>query len=75
MISFPWKLWRNHGNPLQPNGYWGLAAANHDDETIAVSMKYYAYGQLSRYIRPGYTIIGTNKTGTTLAAYDKTSRK
>ena len=65
------KSWKS----TTSNGYWGLAAANHDDETIAVSMKYYAYGQLSRYIRPGYTIIGTNKTGTTLAAYDKAGKK
>ena len=65
------KSWKS----TTANGYWGLAAANHDDETITVSMKYYAYGQLSRYIRPGYTIIGTNKAGTTLAAYDKTSKE
>ena len=65
------KSWKS----TTSNGYWGLAAANHDDETITVSMKYYAYGQLSRYIRPGYTIIGTNKTGTTLAAYDKAGKK
>lgn len=37
-------------------------------------MKYYAYGQFSRYIRPGYTIIGTSK-GTTLAAYDPDENK
>ena len=65
------KAWKS----TTSNGYWGLAAANHDDETITLSMKYYAYGQLSRYIRPGYTIIGTNKTGTTLAAYDKEGKK
>lgn len=56
------------------NGYWGLAAADHDNEEIALSMKYYAYGQFSRYIRPGYTIIGTSK-GTTLAAYDPDETK
>ena len=56
------------------NGYWGLAAADHDNEEIALSMKYYAYGQFSRYIRPGYTIIGTSK-GTTLAAYDPDENK
>lgn len=57
------------------NGYWGLAAADHDNEEIVLSMKYYAYGQFSRYIRPGYTIIGTNKSGTTLAAYDPEGEK
>lgn len=55
-------------------GYWGLAAADHDNEEIVLSMKYYGYGQFSRYIRPGYTIIGTNK-GTTLAAYDPKGKK
>ena len=35
------KSWKS----TTSNGYWGLAAANHDDETITVSMKYYAYGQ------------------------------
>ncbi len=57
------------------NGYWGLAAADHDNEEIVLSMKYYGYGQFSRYIRPGYTIIGTNKSGTTLAAYDPEGQK
>ena len=51
------------------NGYWGLAAADHDNEDIILSMKYYGYGQFSRYIRPGYTIIGTDNSST-LAAYD-----
>ena len=57
------------------NGYWGLAAADHDNEEIVLSMKYYGYGQFSRYIRPGYTIIGTSKSGTTLAAYDPEGQK
>ncbi len=57
------------------NGYWGLAAADHDNEEIVLSMKYYAYGQFSRYIRPGYTIIGTSSEGNTLAAYDPEGKK
>lgn len=56
------------------NGYWGLAAADHDNEEIVLSMKYYAYGQFSRYIRPGYTIIGSNK-GSVLSAYDPDGQK
>lgn len=55
-------------------GYWGLAAADHDNQDIVLSMKYYGYGQFSRYIRPGYTIIGSSK-GTTLAAYDPNGQK
>ena len=56
------------------NGYWGLAAADHDNQDIVLSMKYYGYGQFSKYIRPGYTIIGSSK-GTTLAAYDPNGKK
>ena len=55
-------------------GYWGLAYADHDKENIEVTMKYYGFGQLSRYIRPGYTIIGTNRENT-LAAYDPEGQK
>ena len=52
------------------SGYWGLAAADHDNEEIVLSQKYYAYGQFSRYIRQGDTIIGSDQEGKTLAAYD-----
>lgn len=54
-------------------GYWGLAAANHDTGEILLTKKYYAYGQFSRYIRPGYTIIGSGSN--TLAAYDPEGKK
>ncbi|WP_374972135.1 xylosidase/arabinofuranosidase [Blautia producta] len=50
------------------SGYWGIAIGDHDNEDILLTKKYYAYGQLSRYIRPGYTIIGSSDD--TLAAYD-----
>ncbi len=56
------------------NGYWGLAAADHNNEEIVLTMKYYGYGQFSRYIRPGYTIIGSNR-GSTLCAYDPEGQK
>ncbi len=56
------------------NGYWGLAAADHDNEEIVLSMKYYGYGQFSRYIRPGYTIIGSSR-GNVLSAYDPEENK
>lgn len=48
--------------------YWGVAAADHNSETLVLSMKYYALGQFSRYIRPGYALMNT--TGNTVAAYD-----
>lgn len=54
-------------------GYWGLAIADHDQNQIVPLKKYYAYGQFSRYIRPGYTII--NAGSNTLAAYDTEGKK
>ena len=49
-------------------GYWGVAAADHDNSELILSKKYYGFGQYTRYIRPGMTIIGANSS--TLAAYD-----
>ena len=48
------------GMPDTTQGYWGLAVADHDSEQIILTKKYYAYGQFSRYIRPGYTIFADN---------------
>jgi|GEM_PF-686568 len=56
------------------SGYWGLAYADHDNGKIELTKKYYGYGQFSRYIRPGYTIISSNK-GNVLAAYDPKGHK
>lgn len=50
------------------NGYWGLAVADHDNDNIVLTKKYYALGQFSRYIRPGYTMLKSSES--TLAAYD-----
>ncbi|MBQ8927583.1 MAG: discoidin domain-containing protein [Oscillospiraceae bacterium] len=52
-------------------GYWGTAVADHDKDTIILTKKYYAFGQYSRYIRPGMTML--NAGGSTLAAYDPDS--
>lgn len=54
-------------------GYWGVAFADHNNEELVLTKKYYGFGQFSRYIRPGYTIIGAN--GNTLAAYDSEGEK
>lgn len=48
------------GMPDTTKGYWGIAVADHDNEKIILTKKYYAYGQFSRYIRPGYTIFADN---------------
>ena len=49
---------RKDGGPLRTQGgYWGIACANHDTDEILLTQKYYAFGQFSRYIRPGSTLI------------------
>lgn len=49
---------RKDGGPLRTaGGYWGTACANHDTEEILLTQKYYAFGQFSRYIRPGSTLM------------------
>ncbi len=52
-------------------GFWGTAVADHDNDDIILTQKYYAFGQFSRYIRPGYTLINCGNDA--LAAYDKES--
>ena len=48
---------------------WGVAMADHDTENIELANKYYAYGQFTRYIDPGDTVIASSPH--TLAAYNK----
>ncbi|MBP0987942.1 MAG: discoidin domain-containing protein [Oscillospiraceae bacterium] len=50
-------------------GFWGTAVADHDQNKIVLSKKYYCFGQYTRYIRPGMTML--NCSGNTMAAYDK----
>ena len=59
------------GIPSTDNGYWGVAFADHDEKEILLSKKYYAFGQFSRYIRPGDTIIHVDSH--TLGAIDNKS--
>ncbi len=54
-------------------GMWGIAVSNHNTEEIVLTKKYYGYGQFTRYIRPGYSIIGSSDN--TLAAYDPDNNK
>lgn len=57
-------------NTLNPDGkLWGMAMANHDTEEIELTQKYYGYGQFTKYIKPGMTLIESSSN--TLAAYDK----
>ncbi len=67
-----WVLWQVIDTHVSQNGYkgrtdkgplnlsggfWGTAYANHDTNQICLSQKYYAFGQFSRYIRPGASLI------------------
>ena len=59
------------GVPDLTKGFWGTAFADIDKEEIYLTQKYYAFGQFSRYIRPGMTIVNIDKRS--IAAYDKST--
>ncbi|MCR5824277.1 MAG: hypothetical protein K6G60_07610 [Lachnospiraceae bacterium] len=44
--------------------FWGIAIADHDREELLLGKKYYAFGQFSKYIRPGYCLIDSCDTCT-----------
>jgi len=54
-------------------GFWGTAVADHDKDTIVLSKKYYCFGQYTRYIRPGMTML--KSSGNTMAAFDEENGK
>ncbi len=54
-------------------GFWGCAVAEIDKEEYILTQKYYAFGQFSRYIRPGMKIILTDKRS--LCAFDEKEEK
>lgn len=60
---------KDSGMPDINGGFWGLAVADHDNDNIILTKKYYAFGQFSRYIRPGFTML--NVSGNNVAAYDE----
>ena len=89
LMPSAWILWQgidNHissegymgrqdsGMPNLSSGYWGLTVVDHDNQQIILTKKYYAFGQLSRYIRPGYRILTTTQRGV-LAAYSHEEQK
>ena len=59
---------RDTGMVDASGGFWGTAVADHDKEEIVLTQKYYGFGQFTRYIRPGSTLIPCTKDA--LAAYD-----
>lgn len=54
-------------------GYWGLAVADHDNDTVILTKKYYAFGQFSRFIRPGMIMLKSSDS--TMAAYDEENQQ
>lgn len=79
-----WIMWQTIGSytgsePFDGNydgpqvdmtrGFWGVASCDFDKRVILLSQKYYCFGQFTRYIRPGMTLIPINNL--TLGAYDE----
>lgn len=50
---------------------WGFGMADFDSETLHLANKYYFFGQFTRYIRPGDTVIASSDSS--LAAYNRDS--
>ena len=50
-------------------GFWGVASCDFDKKEILLSQKYYCFGQFTRYIRPGMTVLPIDKL--TAGAYNK----
>ncbi len=48
---------KDNGKPDTQKGYWGIATADHDSQTILLWKKYYGFAQFTRYIRPGYKLL------------------
>lgn len=81
-----WIMWQAIGsysdknNPFDPdnmdrkaldtNGFWGVCYADMNEEIIVKTKKYYAFGQYTKYIRPGDTLIATEDSST-IAAYSE----
>jgi hypothetical protein len=78
-----WAYWQPV-EPDVPEYGWGLINANYIDthdqmsteETplVRVNRKFYVYGQFTRYLRPGYQLIGIDDPNS-IAAYDRGSSK
>lgn len=50
-------------------GFWGVSSCDFDKREILLSQKYYCFGQFTRYIRPGMTILPIDRL--TVGAYNK----
>lgn len=80
-----WVLWQvidrhrsdfnaaERANTSVAGSYWGLGIADHFEEKLLLGKRYYAFGQFTRYIRPGDRIIASSPY--TLAAYNSESAR
>lgn len=64
---------RDSGMVNLNNGYWGVAVADHDKNEMILTKKYYAFGQFTRYIRPGMTMLKSSRYS--VAAYDPDNKQ
>ena len=58
---------------LDTNGFWGVCYADMDNETVVKTKKYYGFGQYTRFIRPGDTLIASEWQNT--VALDKDGKQ
>lgn len=83
-----WIMWQTIGSytgsePFDGNydgpqvdmtrGFWGVSSCDFDKREILLSQKYYCFGQFTRYIRPGMTLLPIDRL--TLGAYNKNDKK
>lgn len=54
-------------------GFWGVSRCDFDKREIVLSQKYYSFGQFTRYIRPGMTILPIDRR--TIGAYNRSDNK
>ena len=85
MMPSAWIIWlvidrhRSDFNNMERNNtslkgvYWGTGICDHIEEKLLLGKRYYAFGQFTRYIRPGDRIIASSPS--TLAAYNRESGK
>ncbi|MBE5940108.1 MAG: hypothetical protein E7266_06900 [Lachnospiraceae bacterium] len=59
---------------LDTNGFWGVCYADMNNETVVKTKKYYAFGQYTKYIRPGDSVI-TTEDSCTIAAFNEESKQ
>lgn len=64
---------RDSGMVNVNGGYWGTAVMDHDRQKLILTKKYYAFGQYTRYIRPGSRLI--EMEGPAVAALDETGKR